>query len=93
MTSPRPRDARDAAEAAARHSYGRLLAVLAARSRDVAAAEDALADAFAAALTQWPAKGVPDRPEAWLLTVARRRVIDRRRRAAGRLSMHRNTSC
>ena len=81
MTSPRPRDARAAAEAAARQSYGRLLAVLAARSRDVAAAEDALADAFAAALTQWPARGVPDKPEAWLLTVARRRATDRRRRA------------
>lgn len=72
-------DARAAAEAAARQSYGRLLAVLAARSRDVAAAEDALADAFAAALTQWPIDGVPARPEAWLLTVARRRVADRQR--------------
>jgi RNA polymerase sigma-70 factor (ECF subfamily) len=76
----RPGDARAAAETAARQSYGRLLAVLAARSRDVAAAEDALADAFATALEQWPANGVPDKPEAWLLTVARRRAIDRRRR-------------
>jgi RNA polymerase sigma-70 factor (ECF subfamily) len=78
--TPKPRDARAAAETAARQSYGRLLAVLAARSRDVAAAEDALADAFAAALEHWPANGVPDRPEAWLLTVARRRSIDRQRR-------------
>jgi RNA polymerase sigma-70 factor (ECF subfamily) len=68
--------ARRAVEGAARDSYGRLLAWLAARSRDVAAAEDALAEAFAAALTHWPQTGVPDRPEAWLLTAARRRLID-----------------
>jgi RNA polymerase sigma-70 factor (ECF subfamily) len=72
--------ARAAAEAAARQSYGRLVAYLAARTRDVAGAEDALADAFAAALAKWPETGVPDHPEAWLLTVARRRSIDQRRR-------------
>ncbi|HTW27094.1 MAG TPA: DUF6596 domain-containing protein [Acetobacteraceae bacterium] len=72
--------ARAAAEAAARHGYGRLLAFLAARTGDVGAAEDALADAFAAALSDWPASGIPDRPEAWLLTVARRRLIDAVRR-------------
>lgn len=72
--------ARAAAEAAARHSYGRLVAYLAARTRDVAGAEDALADAFAAALSRWPETGVPDQPEAWLLTVARRRSIDQQRR-------------
>lgn len=72
--------ARAAAEAAARQSYGRLVAWLAARTRDVAGAEDALADAFAAALSRWPETGVPDHPEAWLLTVARRRSIDQRRR-------------
>ena len=44
--------AREAAEGAARRSYGKLIAFLAARTRDVATAEDALADAFAAALTQ-----------------------------------------
>jgi RNA polymerase sigma-70 factor (ECF subfamily) len=64
--------ARAAAELAARHSYSRLLAYLSARTRDVAAAEDALGDAFRTALTKWPATGIPDRPEAWLLTVARR---------------------
>lgn len=72
-------DARRAVEQAARDSYGRLIAFLAARSRDVAAAEDALADAFQAALETWPRSGVPDKPEAWLLTVARRRLIDRAR--------------
>jgi RNA polymerase sigma-70 factor, ECF subfamily len=72
--------ARAAAEAAARQSYGKLVAFLAARTRDVAAAEDALADAFAAALSRWPQSGVPRHPEAWLMTVARRRLIDAARR-------------
>lgn len=72
--------ARAAAEAAARHSYGKLVAFLAARSRDVAGAEDALADAFAMALAKWPETGVPHNPEAWLLAVARRRATDQHRR-------------
>ena len=84
----RPEIARAAAEAAARQSYGKLVAWLAARTRDVTAAEDALADAFAAALERWPKSGVPEKPEAWLLAVARRRRVDavRRRltREAGR---------
>ena len=74
MADPRP-----AAERVARDSYGRLVAILAARSRDVAAAEDALADALAAALERWASDGVPDNPEAWLLTVARRRLLDAHR--------------
>lgn len=76
--------AREAAESVARSSYGKLVAVLAARTRDVTGAEDALAEAFAAALADWPASGVPRSPEAWLLTVARRKWIDatRRRRSA-----------
>lgn len=73
-------DARAIAEQTARASYGRLLAWLSARTRDVAAAEDALADAFRAALENWPEKGVPDAPEAWLLTAARRKLIDHTRR-------------
>jgi RNA polymerase sigma-70 factor (ECF subfamily) len=68
--------AREAAEGAARRSYGKLVAFLAARTRDVAGAEDALAEAFATALATWPERGVPDNPEAWLLTVARRKMID-----------------
>jgi predicted RNA polymerase sigma factor len=71
--------ARDAAETVARRSYGKLVAFLAARTRDVAAAEDALSEAFAAALTDWPVKGCPANPEAWLLTVARRKTIDMHR--------------
>ena len=66
--------ARAAAETVARTAYGRLVAYLSARSRDVAAAEDALADAFQSALRAWPAGGVPERPEAWLLVAARRRL-------------------
>ncbi len=68
------------AEAVARQSYGKLVAFLAARTRDVAGAEDALSDAFAAALVDWPLKGVPERPEAWLIAVARRRLIDQSRK-------------
>ncbi|MGC1359949.1 MAG: RNA polymerase sigma factor, partial [Silvibacterium sp.] len=64
------------AEAVARRSYGRLVAFLAARTHDVAAAEDALSEAFAAALADWPRSGCPANPEAWLLTVARRKTID-----------------
>lgn len=69
-----------AAERVARESYGRLVAFLAARTRDVAGAEDALSDAFAAALRTWPVDGVPDNPDAWLLTAARRRQTDAARR-------------
>ena len=75
------------AEDVARRSFGRLVAILAARGNDIAAAEDALADAFAAALTAWPRDGVPHNPEAWLLTAARRRVIDDARRTKATLRM------
>jgi predicted RNA polymerase sigma factor len=67
---------RSTADEVARRSYGKLVAFLSARTRDVAAAEDALSEAFAAALADWPRKGCPLNPEAWLLTVARRKVID-----------------
>ena len=76
-------DPRAAAAAVARQSYGRLVAFLSARTRDVAAAEDALSEAFAAALTAWPETGIPRKPEAWLLTVAKRKQIDESRRRAG----------
>jgi predicted RNA polymerase sigma factor len=73
--------AHEAAALAARDAYGRLVAYLAARSRDIAGAEDALGDAFVAALATWPKGGVPDRPEAWLLAAARRRLVDAARHA------------
>jgi len=72
--------ARETAEGVARRSYGKLVAFLAARTRDVAGAEDALSDAFAAALGDWPISGVPANPEAWLLTAARRKQVDAARR-------------
>lgn len=68
--------ARDTADAVARRSYGKLVAFLAARTHDVAAAEDALSEAFASALTDWVRNGCPANPEGWLLTVARRKLID-----------------
>jgi RNA polymerase sigma-70 factor (ECF subfamily) len=67
------------AEEVARRSYGKLVAFIAARTRDVASAEDALSEAFAAALADWPKSGCPENPEAWLLTAARRKAIDAHR--------------
>ena len=80
MTGALDEPSRAAAESAARSSYGRLVAFLSARTRDVAGAEDALADAFEAALREWPTTGVPRSPQAWLLTVARRKLVDTARR-------------
>src|SRR5260221_3654098 len=73
-------EAHRVAERMAGESYGRLVALLAARTRDVAGAEDALGDAFAAALRTWPVDGVPNNPDAWLRTAARRRQTDAIRR-------------
>ena len=63
-------------ERVARESYGRLVAYLSSHTRDVASAEDALSNALVAALTAWPRDGVPQSPEAWLLTTARHSLID-----------------
>lgn len=76
--------ARATAETVARCSYGKLLAFLATRTRDVAGAEDALSEAFAGAIVEWSIHGVPANPEGWLTTVARRKWIDgARRRKSG----------
>ena len=77
-------DAQASAEQAARSSYGKLLASLSATTRDIAAAEEALAEAFARALEHWPDRGVPESPEAWLLTTARNVLRDRFKSAAYR---------
>ena len=82
-----PVAAREAAERVVRHSYGRLLALLASRSSDIAAAEDALADALERAVATWPAAGVPANPEGWIFTVARNRLRDHYRSASERTSV------
>ncbi|MBL7494675.1 RNA polymerase sigma factor [Frankia sp. AgW1.1] len=90
VTSPAvsvPDEVRAAAEGAARTSYGRLVALLAAPTRDIALAQDALADAFEQALRTWSGSGIPDNPEGWLLTVARNRQRDVLRSAAHRTSL------
>jgi RNA polymerase sigma-70 factor (ECF subfamily) len=82
-----PARARAVAEAASRASYGRLLALLAARDGDIQRAQDALAEAFERALTHWPDDGVPANPDGWLLTVARNRLRDLYRSAAYRTTV------
>jgi RNA polymerase sigma-70 factor (ECF subfamily) len=67
--------AAEVAARTAREAYGRLVAYLAWRWNDLAAAEDALGDALMKALERWPHDGVPRQPEAWLLTVARRELL------------------
>ncbi|UUZ81927.1 hypothetical protein LJK88_46620 [Paenibacillus sp. P26] len=67
-------------EQTARDAYGRLVSYLTLNWRDFEAVEDALADAFVAALESWPKAGIPDKPESWSLKVARRKLIDRARR-------------
>lgn len=86
MSRTPPDEAHRAVEDTVRMSYGRLVAFLASLTGDLSAAEDALSDAFLAALRTWPQRGVPDRPDSWLLTAARRNLIDaaRRRSVAAR---------
>ncbi len=78
-------DQHRAAEQAARESFGRLVAWLAWQWRDVAAAEDAMADALLKALEVWPEQGIPQSPDAWLLTVAKRQLLQSARHERLRL--------
>ena len=71
-----------AVEDAWRDEWGRLLALLVARYRRLDLAEDGLGDAFEAATRTWPVDGTPVNPAAWLLTAARRRILDRLRAEA-----------
>jgi RNA polymerase sigma-70 factor (ECF subfamily) len=75
-TSNDDRQVLSTADEVARRSYGKLVALIATRMGDIAAAEDALSEAFVAALEHWPREGCPTNPEAWLLSVARRKAID-----------------
>ncbi len=77
-----PPDVALAAETAQRAHWGRVLAATMRLARDLDIAEEATADAFLLALQTWPGNGIPDSVEAWLLTTARRRAIDRIRREA-----------
>ncbi len=74
--------AADEIEKVARLSLGRLVAILAARTGGVTDAMDALSDAVMRALEVWPARGIPDRPEAWLVATAKNRAADAGRRSA-----------
>ncbi|MEM9353415.1 MAG: DUF6596 domain-containing protein [Planctomycetota bacterium] len=77
----------EAVERAARESYGKLVALVGRASSDLHAAEDAVSDALAKALETWPRTGVPEHPDAWLLTAARRRLIDDARRGQRRQTL------
>ncbi len=76
MSGSKDEKAHRAVERVARESYGRLVAYLSVHTRDLAGAEDALSEALLKALTAWPREGVPQNPEAWLLTTARHSLID-----------------
>src|SRR5580765_6457843 len=76
MNGSNQEDTHRTVERVARESYGRLVAYLSSHTRDVASAEDAFGNALVAALTSWPRDGVPQNPEAWLLTTARHSLID-----------------
>src|SRR5262245_18668669 len=76
MTEGDDERVRRTVERVARESYGRLVAYLFVHTQDLAGAEDALSEALLKALTAWPRDGVPQNPEAWLLTTARHSVID-----------------
>jgi RNA polymerase sigma-70 factor (ECF subfamily) len=74
------RRAAEDVEAVFREEWGRLLATLVRQWGDLDLAEEVASDAVASALQHWPVDGVPTRPAAWLLTVARRRAVDLLRR-------------
>lgn len=82
---PHTDSSRSAAELAARASFGQLVAWLGAQWRDLAAAEDALAEALLKALERWPVDGVPEQPNAWLLQVAKRELLQNARHDRVRL--------
>ncbi len=71
-----------------RAEHGRCVSVLIRSFGDIALAEEAVQDAFVAALTHWPTAGVPPSPPGWIITTAKRRAIDHLRREASRADRH-----
>src|SRR2546425_13319683 len=73
-------DAKTAAEMVFRQESGRILATLIRFSGSFDRAEEAMQEAFSAALTSWPEKGIPQNPAGWITAAAHRKVIDQSRR-------------
>jgi RNA polymerase sigma-70 factor, ECF subfamily len=71
-----------------RREYGRTVAVLVRVTGDIDVAEEAVQEAFAAAVRRWPVDGLPPSPQGWIVTTARRKAIDRLRREASRADRH-----
>ena len=71
-----------------REHYGRAVSVLVRACGDIDTAEEAVQDAFVAAVERWPSAGVPPNPAAWIITTARNRAIDRFRRESTREDRH-----
>jgi RNA polymerase sigma-70 factor (ECF subfamily) len=88
LSTETPRVATSDIERIFRSEYGRAVAVLARRFGDIDIAEEAVQDAFAAALERWPAAGLPPSPQGWIITTARNRAIDRLRHEASRDDKH-----
>src|SRR6202171_1027492 len=77
-----PQDVTSALDAIYRSDWGRIVAALIRLFHDFDAAEEAAQEAFAAAVAQWPASGVPEFPRAWIIQTARHKAIDRIRHQA-----------
>ena len=71
-----------------REEYGRAIAVLVRSFGDIDIAEEAVQDAFTAAIERWPSSGIPPSPVGWIITTARHKAIDRVRREASREDRH-----
>jgi RNA polymerase sigma-70 factor (ECF subfamily) len=78
----------DEIERVFRQEHGRAVAVLVGVFGDIDVAEEAVQDAFAAAVQRWPSAGLPQSPAGWIITTARNKAIDRLRREASREDRH-----
>jgi RNA polymerase sigma-70 factor (ECF subfamily) len=88
LSTYKPRVAASEIERIFREEYGRAVAVLVRRFGDIDVAEEAVQDAFAAALERWPGAGLPPSPQGWIITTAKNRAIDRLRRETSREDKH-----